>query len=107
MHPRRVEIDLGVIESRDGLVTGYREKPSLNYEVSMGIYVYESRTLQHVPDRPFQFPELVLRLIPKGERGPWPIGVTRSGTTLEKLEELERATEALRARPGAFDLRAY
>ena len=106
MHPRRVEIDLGVIESRAVEVTGYREKPSLNYEVSMGIYVYESRTLQHVPDRPFQFPELVLRLIQKGER----VAAYRSNAEwydVGTFEELERATEALRARPGAFDLRAY
>jgi NDP-sugar pyrophosphorylase family protein len=29
MHSKRVEIDLGVIESEDGLVTDYIEKPLL------------------------------------------------------------------------------
>src|SRR3954464_9116684 len=38
-HGKRVDIDLGVIESSDGLVTDYREKPTLQYDVSMGIYV--------------------------------------------------------------------
>src|SRR5918911_116639 len=34
MQARRVDLDLGVIESDDGLITGYREKPSLDYDVS-------------------------------------------------------------------------
>ncbi len=39
---KQVNIDLGVIDSADGFVTGYREKPTLDYDVSMGIYVYEA-----------------------------------------------------------------
>ena len=30
-------------------MTGYVEKPTLNYEVSMGIYAYDARVLEHVP----------------------------------------------------------
>jgi NDP-mannose synthase len=68
MHSRRVDVDLGVIESHDGLVTDYIEKPTLRYQVSMGIYVYEARALRHLPDGPCQFPDLVLRLLAAGER---------------------------------------
>ena len=69
MHSKRVDIDLGVIESEDSLVTDYIEKPSLRYQVSMGIYVYEERALKYLPeDGPCQFPDLVLRLIKAGER---------------------------------------
>jgi NDP-mannose synthase len=68
MHSKRVDVDLGVIESRDGLVTDYIEKPTLRYQVSMGIYVYEARALRHLPDGPCQFPDLVLRLLAAGER---------------------------------------
>jgi NDP-mannose synthase len=69
MHSKRVNIDLGVIESDDSLVTDYIEKPSLRYQVSMGIYVYEERALKYLPeDGPCQFPDLVLRLIKAGER---------------------------------------
>ena len=50
-HAKRVDIDLGVIDSRDGFVTDYREKPSLAYDVSMGIYVYEASALDHLPPR--------------------------------------------------------
>src|SRR4051812_43927721 len=68
MHKKRVDIDLGVIESEGGLVRDYIEKPSLHYRVSMGIYVYEARALRYLPDGPCQFPELVLRLLDAGER---------------------------------------
>jgi NDP-sugar pyrophosphorylase family protein len=68
-HAKRVDIDLGVIDSRDGLVTDYREKPRLDYDVSMGIYVYEASALAHLPESgPCQFPDLVLRLLEAGER---------------------------------------
>ncbi|HEX2410310.1 MAG TPA: sugar phosphate nucleotidyltransferase, partial [Solirubrobacteraceae bacterium] len=65
---KRVNIDLGVLELDGAVVTGYREKPSLNYTVSMGTYVYESRVLEYLPDGPCQFPERVLRLLDAGER---------------------------------------
>jgi NDP-sugar pyrophosphorylase family protein len=68
MHRKRVEIELGVIESYDGLVRDYREKPKLHYDVSMGVYVYDERALRHLPDGPCQFPDLVLRLLAAGER---------------------------------------
>ena len=68
MHGHKVNIDLGVIESDDGFVRNYIEKPALRYQVSMGIYVYDERALGHLPDGPCQFPELVLRLLAAGER---------------------------------------
>jgi NDP-mannose synthase len=68
MRRKRVHIDLGVIEAEDGLVRNYIEKPSLNYQVSMGIYVYDQRALACLPDGVCQFPELVLRLLEAGER---------------------------------------
>jgi NDP-sugar pyrophosphorylase family protein len=67
MHSKQVDIDLGVIEAEDGLVRDYIEKPSLRYQVSMGIYVYEARALHHLPDGPCQFPDLVHRLLAEGE----------------------------------------
>jgi NDP-mannose synthase len=66
-HAKRVDIDLGVIESSEGRITGYREKPSLAYDVSMGIYVYEPRALGFLPGGPCPFPELVQRLLDAGE----------------------------------------
>jgi NDP-sugar pyrophosphorylase family protein len=68
MRPKRVDIDLGVIECDGALVRDYIEKPSMSYEVSMGVYVYDERALEHLPDGPCQFPDLVLRLLEAGER---------------------------------------
>ena len=53
---KRVEIDLGVLELDGRRVTGYREKPTLGYCVSMGVYVYESRVLEHLPRRAVPVP---------------------------------------------------
>jgi NDP-sugar pyrophosphorylase family protein len=63
-----VATELGVIEHRDGAVRDYREKPVLEYSASMGIYLYEPRALDELPDGPCQFPELVLGLLARGEQ---------------------------------------
>ena len=59
---------LGVIECFDGRVVGYREKPRVTCEVSMGIYVYERRALDALPpEGPCHVPDLVIRLLDAGE----------------------------------------
>jgi NDP-mannose synthase len=102
-HTQEVKIDLGVIEANGGSeVTGYIEKPTLDYEVSMGIYVYGERAVQSIPPERFDFPDLVLRLIAEGERvsryrfdGPWfDIGTP---------SQHEEAAVAFRESPGLFD----
>jgi NDP-sugar pyrophosphorylase family protein len=69
-HTRRVKIDLGVLEfDREHLIRAYTEKPEMNYNVSMGIYVYEPRVLGFIePGRYLDFPSLVHRLLERGER---------------------------------------
>ncbi len=101
MHARRVEIDLGVIDNRDGLITGYREKPTLDYDVSMGVYVYEPRALGHLPDGASQFPELVWRLLEAGE----PVAAFRSDAEWYDIgtpEEYERAVSDFERQPDHF-----
>jgi NDP-sugar pyrophosphorylase family protein len=63
-----ITTELGVIDQRVGEVTGYREKPVLEYDASMGIYLYEPRALAALPPGTVQFPEFVLRLLELGER---------------------------------------
>jgi mannose-1-phosphate guanylyltransferase len=61
---RSVETDLGVIESEDGRVTGFREKPMLNFHVSMGIYCMEPGVLDLIPENvPFGFDDLMLEML--------------------------------------------
>jgi NDP-mannose synthase len=68
VHAKKVEIDLGVIDIDGDRIVGYHEKPRLDYQVSMGIYVYDERALEHLPaEGPCQFPDLVQRLLDAGE----------------------------------------
>lgn len=66
---KAVNIDLGVLEIDGTAVTGYREKPSLPYEVSMGIYLYSPRALEWIrPGDYLDFPDLILRMIAAGQK---------------------------------------
>jgi NDP-sugar pyrophosphorylase family protein len=69
-HRRQLKIDLGVLEYDENFrVNGYKEKPQQNYDVSMGIYVYEPRVLKYIaPGKYLDFPDLVLSLIASGEK---------------------------------------
>jgi NDP-sugar pyrophosphorylase family protein len=70
VHHRRVKIDLGVIQW-DGApqINGYIEKPTYDYCVSMGIYVFEPRVLSYIPRGEYlDFPDLVKKLIAAGEK---------------------------------------
>lgn len=103
-HHKEVTLALGVIEADpgDGAVTGFVEKPTLRYEVSMGVYVYSRRALDRVPAGRFDFPDLVLALLEAGEpvgrfpfSGPWyDIGTP---------QEYERAVAAYDADPDRFE----
>ena len=62
-----VPISLGVIEHDELRVTGYVEKPTLYYDVSMGIYVYEPHVLELMPSGRLDFPDVVHLLLRHGE----------------------------------------
>jgi NDP-sugar pyrophosphorylase family protein len=68
-HIRKVKIDLGVLQfNGQDAITGYIEKPTYEFLVSMGIYVFEPRVLEYIPYNQYlDFPDLVLRLIENGE----------------------------------------
>ncbi|MFI6604429.1 sugar phosphate nucleotidyltransferase [Nonomuraea sp. NPDC050536] len=62
--PRVVKIDFGVLEANGGRIVGFREKPLLSYQVSMGVYALSRKTIAPYPDgMPFGFDELVLDLL--------------------------------------------
>ncbi len=68
-HSREVNIDLGVLQfDGNNELTGYIEKPTYNFDVSMGVYVFEPRILEYIPYNQYlDFPDLVLNLIKSGE----------------------------------------
>jgi NDP-mannose synthase len=101
-HAQRVDVDLGVIETDGDRIVGFREKPVLDYEVSMGIYAYDERALQHLPAAgPCQFPELVQRLLDAGES----VRAFRSDAEwfdIGTFSEHQRAIEAFERAPEVF-----
>ena len=71
-HRREVQISLGVLGFDDGAdherLTGYVEKPTYDYEVSMGVYAFSRHVVDYIePGRKLDFPDLILRLIEAGE----------------------------------------
>ena len=101
-HSKEVSLALGVIESDDGVVTDYIEKPTLHYDVSMGIYAYSPVALDHIPKGRFDFPDLVLALLGADERvatyrfdGPW--------YDIGTQDEYERAVEEYESGPEQFE----
>ena len=50
-------------------VSGYIEKPTYDYTVSMSVYVFEPRVMNYIPFNMYlDFPDLVLKLIAAGEK---------------------------------------
>ena len=104
-YPKHVKIDLGVLEVDDeGCVTDYREKPEMDYFVSMGIYVYEPGVLQLIRrDEYLDFPTLVHRLLATGEK----VGTYRcDGYWLDigRHEDFAAATEQFSQHRGEFNI---
>ena len=69
-HLRQVHIDLGVIQvNGDHSIIGYQEKPTMDYLVSMGIYIFEPEVLQYIPkDQYLDFPDLIKILVKDKKR---------------------------------------
>ncbi len=101
-HAKRVDVELGVIETDGERITGFREKPQLDYEASMGIYAYDGRALEHLPaDGACQFPELMQRLLDGGET----VAAFRSEAEWFDIgtpAEHQRAVEAFERSPEVF-----
>ena len=94
---REVEISLGVLKFGEGQdptrLTGYDEKPTVDYQASMGVYAFSPRVRERIePGARLDFPDLVLRLIAAGEvvRG-WPS--TDYWLDIGRHEDYERAID--------------
>lgn len=60
---RYVDIDFGVLDiGEGGSFENWREKPTLNYNVSMGIYVLEPGVIPFLPKGFFNIPDLITSL---------------------------------------------
>jgi NDP-sugar pyrophosphorylase family protein len=101
-HRQNVDIELGVIESEDGYVTEYVEKPTMRFDVSMGVYVYDPPVLELIPERRFDFPDVVNEMLKAGRR----VAVyTGPGIWFDigTIGEHERAAAEIEAHPELFE----
>ena len=90
---RQVEVDYGVLEVHGDEVIGFREKPNLDYAVSMGVYGLSRGTLSAYPrGRPFGFDELVLDLLSQG-RSPRSFPFAGFWLDVGRPEDYERAND--------------
>jgi len=61
---RQELVDYGVIESNKGILRDLKEKPFVDYEVSMGIYMLSKKILKFIPkNKEFGFDQLMLKLL--------------------------------------------
>jgi len=65
---RQHRIDYGVLDTDKGLLTGFREKPCVEYQVSMGVYMVSSAAMAFIPmNRPYGFDNLMFDLLAAGQ----------------------------------------
>ncbi|MEO8192474.1 MAG: sugar phosphate nucleotidyltransferase [Gemmatimonadales bacterium] len=100
---RAVDVDLGVLEiDAEEHVVGYREKPRLEYDVSMGIYLYSPQALRWIERGVYlDFPDLILKMISEGQR----IGAYRTDCLwldIGRHEDYATAVETFEANREAF-----
>ena len=101
-HRKNVNIDLGVIESDDGFVKEYIEKPTMRFDVSMGVYVYDPDVVGLIPAGRFDFPDVVNAMLEAGRK----VAVyTGPGVWFDigTVGEHERATAEIEKHPELFE----
>ena len=100
---KKVQINLGIIktDAAERLIQ-YIEKPTLRYEVSVGIYVMEPKVIDYIPARKrFDLPELITALIADGQNV---VGYRFKGYWLDigRQEEYIKAVELFEKKRGYF-----
>ena len=101
-HERTEKIDYGVLDTHNGVLTGFREKPVSRYEVSMGIYMVSQTALSTIPDNtPYGFDHLMLALLQKQipvtvekYSGLW-LDIGRPDDYLEAIEKFDQMKESI------------
>jgi NDP-mannose synthase len=96
-YQRVQKVDYGVLVSnKNGMLCGFQEKPSTNYEVSMGIYMANRDILECIPATPYGFDNLMHDLLADGEdikvesfNGYW-LDIGRPDDYMRAIEEFEK-----------------
>lgn len=94
---REQYVDYGVLHAQDGKLTGFEEKPVLDYLVSMGVYAVSKKVLEYIPrDTFFGFDNLMDKLLADKRKvdvrlfeGSW-LDIGRPDDYQQAIEEFER-----------------
>ena len=63
---KKIQVDLGVMLSTNGKMSGFREKPIMKFNVSTGIYCMEPKIVDLIPDNvPYGFDDLMFEMLDK------------------------------------------
>jgi len=98
---RSVKVDFGVVVAPKNKIEEYIEKPVLGYSVSMGIYAFNREILEYIPNKRFDFPDLVQKLIKKEKN---PLIYRHKGQWLDigRPDDWEKADAIFRKKPRVF-----
>ena len=102
-HVRSISLDFGVLEvGEEGRLLAYKEKPTCNYLVSMGIYCFGPEVCKLIqPGERLSMPALLLRLVAAGEE----VRCYQEDCywlDVGRPEEYARAIEDFRRNPARF-----
>lgn len=90
---REIPIDFGVVRIDGATVAAFDEKPTITYDVSMGVYVFEQRAVSLVPHGvKYDFPDLLGAVLQQG----WPVHAHRSTdfwVDIGRIEDYELALD--------------
>jgi NDP-sugar pyrophosphorylase family protein len=100
---KTVKIDLGVVKtSADNELVDYVEKPTYQYGVSMGIYVFEPEILSYVRGAGrIDLPDLVLRLV-RERRKPMAFASNCQWLDIGRLDDYSSALEVFEKERETF-----
>jgi NDP-sugar pyrophosphorylase family protein len=103
MHRKEVRIDLGVLQTDESSrLVAYKEKPQYDFDVSMGVYVYEPGALRYIRRGEYlDFPDLIGRLLEAGEKV---VGYASRDywRDIGRREDYELAQQEYASREGEF-----
>jgi NDP-sugar pyrophosphorylase family protein len=100
---RRIDVSLGVLEyGADRTLTGFREKPQIDFDVSMGIYIMSPAIRSVFPTRgPYGFDQLVKDLL-AADLPPRIFPFDGLWLDIGRKEDYESAAETFRAQRDRF-----
>jgi len=100
-YQREVKSEFGVLELNDeDALIGFKEKPIITYDVSMGIYMVSKETISYIPENTFYgFDHLMLDLMKNKKeikiqkfKGYW-LDIGRPDDYIQAIEEFDKLKE--------------